>query len=117
MTALSRGSLFADIPRKLPTEISTVLAAGDDARIERIVSRGHTTPPGEWHEQDEDEWVLLVTGAARLDLVNGESISLGPGDWINLPAGLQHRVSWTTPDIETIWLTVFYPPRAASAID
>jgi cupin 2 domain-containing protein len=28
-------------------------------RIERIISRGHTTPAGEPYVQDWDEWVLV----------------------------------------------------------
>ncbi|MDA0256155.1 MAG: cupin domain-containing protein [Chloroflexi bacterium] len=116
MTALRRGSLFAGLPRELPAELTTVLAAGEGARVERIVSRGHATAADEWYEQDEDEWVLVVAGAARLDLAGGASIELGPGDWVDLPAGLRHRVAWTAPDIDTIWLAVFRPRRAAGAV-
>ncbi len=112
MTGLGRGSLFAGVPRELPAELTTVLATGGGARVERIVSRGHATAAGEWQEQDEDEWVLLVAGAARLDLAGGEHVELGPGDWVDLPAGLRHRVAWTAPDSDTIWLAVFRPSAA-----
>ncbi len=112
MSATARGSLFADIPRELPAELTTVLAVGGGMRIERIVSRGHSSAEGGWYEQDEDEWVLLVTGAARLDLAHGEPIELEAGDWVELPAGLRHRVAWTAPDRDTVWLAVF---RSADA--
>jgi cupin 2 domain-containing protein len=107
VTGLRRGSLFADVPSELPAELTTVLAAGSGARIERIVSRGHATADGEWYEQDEHEWVLLVAGTARLNFAGGESVELAPGDWVDLPAGLRHRIAWTSPDIDTIWLAIF----------
>jgi hypothetical protein len=36
--------------------------------VERIVSRGHITPPDQPYRQDRDEWVLLLEGNARLRL-------------------------------------------------
>ena len=35
-------------------------------RVERIVSSGHCSPEGFWYDQDEQEWVPLLQGAARL---------------------------------------------------
>lgn len=46
--------------------------AGAGVRVERIVSQGHVTPPGQWYDQDWDEWVSLLSGAARLR-VEGEA--------------------------------------------
>ena len=34
--------------------------------------------------------------------------TLVPGDWVDIPAHVRHRVAWTTPDEDTIWLAVFY---------
>lgn len=33
-----------------------------------------------------------------------------PGDWAVLPAHCRHRVAWTAPDRETVWLAVHLPP-------
>ncbi len=79
-------------------------------RIERIVSSGQASPPGFWYDQTEDEWVHLVSGAARLELEGGRVVDLGPGDWVELAAHLRHRVAWTHPSEPTVWLAVFYPP-------
>ena len=74
------------------------------ARIERIVSSGQSTPPGEWMVQAWDEWVLLVAGGAGLTLEGETPVTLLPGDWLLIPARRRHRVDWTqTP---TVWLAV-----------
>ncbi len=80
--------------------------------MERIVSLGQQTPPGEWYDQSDDEWVLLLSGAARL-LIEGESqaSALQPGDCLLLPAHVRHRVEWTDPAQPTVWLAFHFRPR------
>lgn len=102
-------NLHQHIPAELPDELFTTLAAGRSVRIERIVSRGHSSPPDFFYDQDEAEFILLVSGEAELELQAGEKHHLRPGDCLTLPAHVRHRVSWTTPDRDTIWLAVFYP--------
>lgn len=89
-------------------ELFETLARTDAVHIERIVSRGHATPHGEWYDQDRPEFVLLVQGAARLAFADGREVELAPGDWLNIPARQKHRVAWTDPDRETVWLAVHY---------
>jgi cupin 2 domain-containing protein len=110
-------NLFADVPAVLPDELIEVLTAADRVRIERIVSHGHASPQGFWYDQDQHEWVVVLTGAARLRIEPQELVELWPGDWINIPAGQRHRVDWTTPDEPTVWLAVHYGGnvRAAAA--
>ena len=61
------GNLLSDLPaRPLVEEATDVLLKRPPVRIERIVSAGQTTPEGKWYDQDADEWVLLISGAARL---------------------------------------------------
>ena len=60
------GNLFGRIPENLPGELFTVLAENENARIERIVSDGHASPEGFWYDQEQDEWVLMVSGSAVL---------------------------------------------------
>ena len=75
-------------------------------RIERILSKGHRTPPGEWYDQDHDEWVVLLAGAARLAFENGEERPLQAGDALLLPAHQRHRVVFTSTDPVCIWLAI-----------
>lgn len=60
----SRGDLFAGIDEVKDTKKFHTLIAHGNTRIQRIVSTGQASPPGFWYDQDEDEFVLLVTGAA-----------------------------------------------------
>jgi cupin 2 domain-containing protein len=91
----------------LPAEVFETLAEGSHCRIERIVSEGHTSPVHEWYDQDQSEWVLLLQGSARLEFED-QTLELAPGDYVNIPAHLKHRVVWTAPNQRTIWLAVFY---------
>ncbi len=89
------------------------LAHGNDCRIERIVSRGHCSPEGFWYDQEEREWVMVISGRARLQFADPEeSVELGPGEWIDIPAHRRHRVAWTAREENTIWLAVFYRGEA-----
>ena len=45
---IESGNLFAGIPDTLAAEQLTALLTTPNVRIERIVSRGHASPPGFW---------------------------------------------------------------------
>jgi cupin 2 domain-containing protein len=76
-------------------------------RLERIVSDGQVSPPGFWYEQAEDEWLLLLQGAATLEYDDGVGVGveLLPGDTLLIAAGCRHRVAFTAP--RTVWLALF----------
>ncbi|WP_324615364.1 cupin domain-containing protein [Methylomonas albis] len=75
-------------------------------RIERIVSKGHSSAKDEWYDQNQDEWVMLLQGEARLTFALSAPVDLKPGDYLLIPAHCRHRVDWTHPDIESIWLAI-----------
>jgi len=105
-------NIYDDIPDNLPEELVDILASKGDGgiRIERIVSRGHSSPPGYWYDQDRNEYVLLLKGSAGLRFEGSEdTVVLQPGDWIEIPAHEKHRVEWTDTDQDTVWLAVHYP--------
>jgi len=72
--------LLANIPARLPEELTTVIEEGHGVRIERIVSTGHKWPEGFWYDQPEHEWVLVLQGAARLTFEH-RVVEMTAGDW------------------------------------
>lgn len=108
---LNVGNLYRDIPAELPEEFIEVLGETGAFRLERIVSRGHASAPDQWYDQARSEWVVLLQGAARLRIEGqAEPINFCPGDALTLPAHTRHRVEWTDPDQETVWLALHYEP-------
>jgi cupin 2 domain-containing protein len=108
MAPLAR-NLFNGIPLTLQEELFQTLAESGTIRIERIVSDGHATPPGEWYEQGWDEWVLLISGEATLRFDDDTAaLHLKPGDHVMIPASCRHRVERTDAGQKTIWLAVHF---------
>ncbi len=103
------GNIFEQIPEDLPEELIEVIAEGRNVRIERIVSKGHASPEGFWYNQEGDEFVILLKGAAKLRFEGEEELTeLKAGDWLTIPAHRRHRVEWTSESEETVWLAVHY---------
>lgn len=102
-------SLLADLPKTLAEERFETLLQTPGLRLERILSLGHATPEGEWYDQEQDEWVLLIQGEARLRIEGcAAELSMKPGDTVLLPAHCRHRVEWTTPEEVTVWLALHH---------
>jgi cupin 2 domain-containing protein len=103
-------NLFAEVAEALPAEVFEVLLETPGFRLERIVSDGQATPPGEWLDQENDEWVLLLKGGAGLRFADEpQTRAVRPGDALRIPARLRHRVEWTERGVKTIWLALHYP--------
>ncbi|MCR9119889.1 MAG: cupin domain-containing protein [bacterium] len=96
-----------DFPSELPEELTQTLLQAGGVRIERIVSTGQSSPAGFWYDQTEHEWVVVLSGSARLEFED-EIQELAPGDYVNIPAGVKHRVAATSKHEPTVWLAVFY---------
>ena len=101
-------NLLGDLPTDLSAEHLQTILASPAMRIERIVSHGQTSPPGFWYDQDQHEWVVLISGAARLRMEGEPPIDLTPGAYLNIPAHRRHRVEWTHPTEPTVWLAIHY---------
>jgi cupin 2 domain-containing protein len=109
---LRRGNLFDDVPSRLPAERFDRLLETPGLMLERIVSTGHATPPGEWWDQDRDEWVVLLRGGAELRFADRDDVvALRPGDWVLIPAHRRHRVERTDPHEPTVWLALHHAAR------
>jgi cupin 2 domain-containing protein len=82
-------------------ERTEVLAGGHGFTVEQILS-GRLDAPQDY-VQDHDEWVVVLHGAAVVE-VGGVAHELGAGDWWLLPAATPHRLVRTEPG--TSWLAV-----------
>src|SRR3979409_1851497 len=99
------GNLFADIPARRDQEQITTLISAPDLRIERIVSRGQSSPPGFWYDQAQPEWVIVLAGSALLTFEgDGAALGMGPGAQVLFPPHRRHRGEGTAPAQATVWL-------------
>jgi cupin 2 domain-containing protein len=102
-------NLFTHLTRASDGEVFETLLQTDTLKLERIVSTGQSTPPGQWYDQDRDEWVVLLSGSAGLLFEGKQNIRvLRPGDHLLIPAHVRHRVEWTEAGAETVWLALHY---------
>ncbi|MBD1873383.1 cupin domain-containing protein [Nodosilinea sp. FACHB-131] len=100
------GNLF-QLPDPLPAaELFTALFETPHLRVERILSTGQTTPADQWYDQSQDEWVVLLQGSATLTYEDGASLTMGPGDYVLIPAHRRHRVDFTSREPPCIWLAI-----------
>ena len=103
------GNILRELPDASEAEVFQPLWEQSGVLIERIVSHGQRSAPGIWYEQDRHEWVLLLKGAAKLCWKDGSEIALKEGDFVAIPAQQKHRVEWTDPNQDTIWLAIHFP--------
>jgi len=101
-------NIFSNIPSKLPSEIFEDIIITDNLRVERIVSKGQTSPDTGWYDQNENEWVIVLSGYGVIEYINGEKITLKQGDYLNIKSHEKHRVIETSSDEATVWLAIFY---------
>ncbi len=101
-------NLLANLPADLSEEVFEDIIMSKHVRIERIISKGHFSPESGWYDQDENEWVMVLSGFGVLEFDDGRIERLEQGDYINIPAHQKHKVIETAADEATVWLAVFY---------
>ncbi len=104
----SISNIFELVPDDISNELFENIVSSENVRIERIISKGHASPESGWYDQDEHEWVIVLKGEAKIEIDNQATVHLVSGSYLNIPAHTRHKVSWTDPDTETIWLAVYY---------
>jgi len=106
---IQSANLFDRLPNKGTNEELTTLVDRAGSKLVRIVSTGQATPEGVWYDQDDNEWVVVLRGSAGLRVDGEDDVRvLSVGDYIDLPAGLRHRVERTDADGPTVWLALHY---------
>jgi len=102
-------NIFKSLKTSTTGEIFEKLLSTSHFKLERIVSTGQATPPGEWYDQEQDEWVILLSGSAGLLFEDKKEVQvLQPGDYVHIPAHSRHRVEWTDASQPTVWLALHY---------
>lgn len=108
-TPIHSSNLLKKIPKSLKEEVFENILLNDKFKLERIISKGHITPQGEWYDQDQNEWVMILKGNADLKIEGKiDLLKLVEGDSILLPAHVKHRVERTDESQETIWLALHF---------
>ena len=96
------------MPDKIEHELFEELLRHKNIRIERIVSRGHTSPENGWYDQEENEWVIVLEGSGSILFEKGDEVHLKKGDYLNISAHKRHKVTGTDLNDITIWLAIHY---------
>ncbi|MDO5725658.1 MAG: cupin domain-containing protein [Tissierellia bacterium] len=94
-------NLYDEIEVLAGEERVSKLFENEKILIEKINS--NCAPSGPYN-QEQDEWIVLIRGAAVIEL-EGEKIALEKGDSFFIAKNRAHKVLKTTDD--ALWLTVF----------
>ena len=106
---MSSDNLFQARCPEPGAEIKRQLAAGNGWTLMLINSNGFVSPEGEWFDQAESEWVLVLRGSARLRLSSPDRLfDLSAGDHLMIPPHQRHRLDRTDPDPGTLWLALYW---------
>jgi cupin 2 domain-containing protein len=102
------GNFYSPVEHGTDEHVDVLVARGE-LTIERIVSMGHASPADFWYDSPRAEWVLLLSGAARLEF-EGEPTpyAMRAGDYVLIDAHRRHRVAWTDPDTPSVWLAIYH---------
>jgi len=88
------------------SEVFESILVKEDLKIERIVTLKPYDKPGEWYDQEKDEWVLLLQGNAALEFEGQEIIELKAGDYIFIPSRKKHRIKHSSSHTKCIWMAI-----------
>ena len=95
--------IFKFAKTEIPETVETVLRGRGGFRVERIRSEAYAN--GEWYDQSEDEFVMLLSGAATLEFADDRRVGLSAGEWLVIRRHVRHRVAAVSA--ESVWLTLF----------
>ncbi|OQX57952.1 MAG: hypothetical protein B5M52_06325 [Helicobacteraceae bacterium 4484_230] len=101
-------NIFENLPHiEQNSEYFHTLFQKENIEIVKILS--NDLQNGEWYNQSEDEWVVLLEGEAQLEFTESAR-ELKKGDYLFIPAYTKHRVSRTSSN--ALWLAVHFKPSS-----
>ena len=86
----------------IDNENFTTLLSHKNIEIKRIVS--NTLKTSQTFIQDEDEWVVVLKGCAKIEM-NNKIYKLKSGDYIFIPANTKHILLKTKKVV--VWLAIY----------
>jgi cupin 2 domain-containing protein len=90
--SLSNNNIFFSCAGNGTEEFFESLVETEHFTLKRIVSAGQATPPGQWLDQETDEWVILLSGSAGVLFEGEDQVQvMQPGDYLHIPAYRRHR--------------------------
>jgi len=109
--AIEQGNIFRHPAGSKDKEVFQTILENDSFKLESIISNGQRTEQGKWLDEEDNEWVILLSGGAGILFGQGNSLhELKPGDHLYIPGHCQHRVEWTAPGEKTVWLALHFKP-------
>jgi len=101
-------NILSDLPESIPDELFEEIASSKTCKIERIISKGHSTPQDKWYDQEKNEFVIIIKGNAELLFKDDKTVQMKQGDYLNIPPHVKHRVQKTSTQEETVSLAIHY---------
>ena len=103
-----KNNIFSLIPENIEGETFQELVKSPDCRIERIISSKENQFDRSWYDQDEDEFVILLQGSAKLEFVSQKYVELCSGDFLHIKAHERHRLLEVSKEVDSVWLAFFF---------
>ncbi len=101
-------NIFGDLPQNFDVEFFQNILESKNFTLERIISKGHSSPKDFWYDQEKNEFIILLSGSAILSFDDGRNFILKSGDYLIIPAHQKHRVDKTDLKNKTFWLALHY---------
>lgn len=105
---LNEGNIFSNSVINSKEEIFNTIFLGKNINIEQIISSGQTSPETGWYDQQQNEWIILLEGEAKIEFDDHKIKHLQKGDYLLIPAHCKHKVTYTSALPKCIWLAVFF---------
>ena len=100
-------NIFSMLPENLKGEVFQELVTSSKFRVERILTSKENQFDRSWYDQDDNEFVILLQGSAKLEFSNNKIIELIKGDYLFINCHDKHRLLEVSSKEDTIWLAFF----------